>query len=64
MKVDIIFLVASIILFVLSISYWFISGLVRRRKPYLSRKYDKIGGFMFFTSLLGFTLALLFWLVI
>lgn len=63
MKVHMILAIISIILFVLSIGYWFTSGVVRKRKPDSSKNYDKIGGFMFATSLLLAILAVLLWFI-
>lgn len=55
-----VFLIIGIILLVFSLIFWFISGAVERRTPNKSRKYVKIGGFLFAVSLLLLILAALF----
>lgn len=64
MEIYIIFIVIGSILFVSSIFAWFRSGVVRRRNNNQSKKDDKIGGYMFMSSIFAFILALIFWFVL
>lgn len=59
MDIYIIFIVIGAILFISSIYLWFKSGVIRRKNRDMAKKDDRIGGYMFMTSLLLFIIALL-----
>jgi len=64
MEIYVILIIIGSFLFISSLVMWFRSGVVRRRQQQESRKDDKIGGYMFMTSLLVFALALLSYLLL
>ena len=64
MDLYIILIIIGSILFISSICLWFRSGVIRRRNKNESRKDDKIGGYMFMSSIFIFILALIFWFIL
>ncbi|MDR2953974.1 MAG: hypothetical protein LBV43_02720 [Prevotella sp.] len=59
MELYVILIITGLILFISSLVVWFMSGVINRKNKQQSRKDDKIGGYMFMSSLLVFALALL-----
>lgn len=55
-----VFLISGIAFLILSLIFWFISGVVEKKEPNKSQEYVKVGGFLFAISLLALIFSALF----